>query len=324
MPRKVRIATVAQLNEGGPTVDDNRERMRGLIEQAAAEKPDIICLPETFLELNVEFDELSQVAELVPGPTTDMAATYAEQHNCYIICPLTTVHGERYMNESVLINRDGAIAGSYAKIHPVVEGAAFASLEKGITPGSEPKVFATDFGRIGMQICFDINWPQTWAELKRRGAEIVFWSSAYDGGKHLGIHAWNQHYYVVSAVKSRYARIIDVMGEMRAMTGTHDPIIARTIDLDVGIFHCDFNRSQIPLIRAKYGPDVTFKVWHQEGIFTLQSNREGLSVADIEEEFLLDPLEVYLARNTRLQDAWRAGEPVPDLTPRYVGREQWS
>lgn len=323
MPRKVRIATVAQLNEGGPTVEDNRERMRGLIEQAAAEKPDIICLPETFLELNVEFDQLSQVAEPVPGPTTDMAAAYAEQHNCYVICPLTTVRGERYMNESVLINRDGAVVGSYAKIHPVVEGAEFTSLEKGITPGSEPKVFATDFGRIGMQICFDINWPETWAELKRRDAEIVFWSSAYDGGKHLDIHAWHQHYYVVSAVKSRYARIIDVMGEALATTGTHDPIIARTIDLDVGIFHCDFNSSQIPHIRAKYGPDLTIKVWHQEGIFTLQSNREGLSVADLTEEFLLDPLEAYLARNARLQDAWREGEPVPDLTPRYVGREQW-
>ncbi|HUV95252.1 MAG TPA: nitrilase-related carbon-nitrogen hydrolase, partial [Anaerolineae bacterium] len=72
MSRKVRVATVAQSGSGGPTVEENRERMGELIEQAAAEKPDIICLPETFLELNVEFLELAEVAETVPGTTTDM------------------------------------------------------------------------------------------------------------------------------------------------------------------------------------------------------------------------------------------------------------
>ena len=323
MSRKIRVATVAQLHVGGPTVEDNRQRVCDLIEQAAAEKPDIICLPETFLELNVAFADLSIVAEPVPGPTTDRVAQYARKQGCYIICPLTVMHGDRYMNDAVLIDRQGHIVGAYSKIHPVVEGSEFTSLEKGITPGGEAAVFETDFGRIGMQICFDINWPETWAELKRKGAEIVFWSSAYDGGKHLSIHAWNNNYYIVSAVKSCYARIIDIMGEVLAVTGRRDPVIAHTIDLDVGLYHCDFNRTQIAAIRAKYGPDVTMRVWHEEGLFTVASNREELSVAEIADEFLLDPLDEYLARNTRLQDAWREGGPIPDLTPRYVGRIQW-
>ena len=323
MSRKVRVATVAQLNIGGPTLEDNRERMRGLIDLAAAERPDIICLPETFLQLNVACEHASEVAEPVPGPTTDMAAEGARKYGSYVICPLTAVRGDKYTNDAILIDRRGRIVGVYSKIHPVVEGSEFTSLERGITPGSEAVVFDTDFGRIGMQICFDINWPETWVELKRRGAEIVFWSSAYDGGKHLSIHAWNNHFYVVSSVKSRYARIIDIMGEVLAVTGRHDPIVAHTIDLDVGLFHCDFNKVQIPLIRAKYGPDVTMRIWHEEGLFTVESNREDLSVARIAQEFLLDPLEAYLERNTRLQDAWRSGGPIPDLTPVYVGREQW-
>jgi len=323
MPRKVRIATVALLNAGGPMVEDNRARICALIEQAAAEKPDIICLPETFLEMGVDFQSLDQVAEMVPGPTTDLVAKYAQKYGCYVICPLTAIHGDKYMNDSVLIDRQGQIMGSYSKIHPVVEGSEFTSLEKGITPGSDVCVFDTDFGRIGLQICFDINWPEIWVELKRKGAEIVFWSSAYDGGKHLSIHAWNNNYYVVSAVKSRYARIIDIMGEVLAITGTRDPVVAKTIDLDVGLYHTDFNGSQIALIRAKYGPDVTMRIWHEEGLFTIESNREDLPLADIAEEFILDPLDEYLARNTRLQDAWRNGEPIPDLTPKYVGRQQW-
>lgn len=324
MPRKVRVATMALRYDGGPTVEDNRQRIRRLIEQAAAQKPDIICLPETFLQLNVDFQELSEVAEPVPGPTTDMVAECAREYACYIICPLIAIHGDKCMNDAVLMDRRGQVVGAYSKIHPVVTGSEFAILERGVTPGSEATVFETDFGRIGMQICFDINWDEPWAELKRKGAEIVFWPSAYDGGKHLGIHAWNNRYHVVSAVGSCYARILDIMGDVLAMTGRFDLIAAHTIDLEVGLFHLDFNRTQIPLIRARYGPDVTIKVWHQEGLFTLESNREDLSVADVVEEFLLDPLDVYIERNTRLQDAWRRGGPIPDLTPRYVGREQWT
>jgi predicted amidohydrolase len=323
MSRKVRVVTVALLGMGGPTVQDNRERARKLIEQAATERPDIICLPETFLEQGVAFRNLAEVAEPVPGPTTDMAATCAREHHCYVICPLTAKHGAKTMNDAVLIDRQGQVVGTYSKIHPVVEGSEFTSLEKGMTPGGEAKVFETDFGRIGMQICFDINWDGPWAELKRKGAEIVFWSSAYDGGKHLSIHAWNNHYYVVSAVKSTYARIIDIMGEVLAKTGPRDAIVAQTIDLDVGLFHTDFNNVQIPLIRAKYGPNVTIRIWHEEGLFTLESNRRELSVAQIVNEFALDPLGEYLERNTRLQDAWREGQPIPNLTPRYLGRQQW-
>jgi hypothetical protein len=205
----------------------------------------------------------------------------------------------------------------------VVEGSAFTSLEKGITPGSDAPVFKTDFGRIGLQICFDINWPDTWAALKAQGAEIVFWSSAYDGGKHLSMHAWTHNYYVVSAVKSRHARVIDILGEVLAITGPYDAVAAHTIDLDVGLFHCDFNATALPDIRRRYGADVTVRVLHEEGLFTLETNRDDLSVADVVAEFRLESLADYLARNERLQDAWRNGESPPDLTPPYLGRRQW-
>ncbi len=323
MSRKVRVATMAQCYNGGPTIDDNREHIGDLIQQAAAEKPDIICLPETFAQQGVAFESLDEVAEPIPGPTTMMVASYAKKHHCYIICPLIAIRDDKYMNEAVLIDREGQIVGTYAKIHPVVEGSTFTSLEKGVTPGDEATVFETDFGRIGIQICFDMCYPEGWAELKQKGAEIVFWPSAYNGGKHLGIHAWTHHYYVVSAVQAQHARVVGIMGEILAKTGPRDPIVAHTIDLDIGLFHCDFNNVQIPKIRRRYGPDVTLKIWHEEGLFTIVSNQEKLSVADIVRAFKLDPLDDYLARNARLQDAWRAGETPPDLTPDYVGRVQW-
>jgi len=279
--------------------------MRGLIEQAVAEKPDIVCLPETFSMQGVEYDCLADIADSVPGLTTDMATAYARRFGCCIVCPLIDLHRDRFMNDAALIDRHGAIAGVYSEIHPVVEGAEFTSLERGVTPGLEAEIFETKFGRIGMQICFDICYEDGWADLKRKGADAVFWPSGYSAGKHLSIHAWNHHYYVISAVKSCYARIIDIMGEVLAVTGPRDSVIARTIDLDVVLFHCDFNNVQVPLTRAKYGPDVTIRMWYQEEMFTLETNRDDVSVEDVVREFQLDPLGDYLSLYGRLQAAWR-------------------
>jgi len=323
MARKVRVAAVSWLYAGGPTVADNRARVCDLLDQAVAEKPDIIALPETFVSQGVDTASADEIAEAVPGPTTDLVADYARKHGCYIICPLVGRHGDVLENDAVLIDRTGEIASVYAKIHPVVQGSEFMSLEQGITPGSEAPVFETDFGKIGIQICFDLMYPQAWAELKAKGAEIVFWCSAYDGGKHLEIYAWMHNYYVVSSVQSRHARVINVLGDTVAKSGWQDRVIAETVNLDTGVFHCDFNRTAIPEIRMAYGPDVEIEVWHEEGLFTLSANREDLALADIVSEFQLESLGSYLARNRALQDAIREGREIPDLTPPYLGRQQW-
>jgi beta-ureidopropionase len=325
--RRVRVATVSLQYRGGPTVEANRAMIGDLLDQAVAERPDIVALPETFVSQGVKYTALEQIAEPIPGPTTDLVAAYARAHHCYILCPLigdhgATAHGQ-FQNNAVLLDRQGEIVGIYAKIHPVVQGSEFKSLELGITPGSEAPVFETDFGRIGVQICFDLMYPEAWLELKQQGAELVFWCSAYDGGKHLSIPAWLHHYYIVSSVQSRYSRAIGILGQTLAKTGWHDRVLAYTLDLDIGLFHLDFNGSVIAALRKTYGPDINLDVWHEEGLFTLTTNREDLSVADIVHEFSLDPLDAYLDRNRTLQDAVRAGEPVPDLTPDYVGRPQW-
>ncbi len=65
-------------------------------------------------------------------------------------------------------------------------------------------------------------------------------------------------------------------------------------------------------------------MWHQEAVFTVESNQESPTVADIAREYKLDPLDAYLARNARLQDAWREGKPIPDVIPNYAGRVLWA
>ena len=323
MPRMVRIATIAQGNRGGPTIEANRQQMASLIELALADRPDIIALPESFTLADLAEPRIEEMAEDVPGPTLEMAAGYARANRVYILCPILARRVDGLHIEAFLLDRAGQIAGSYQKNHPVVEGCEYGKLEFGSRPGSAAPVFATDFGIIGVQICFDIEYRDGWDQLAEAGAEIIFWLSAYDGGRDLSAMAWNYHRFVASAVHTRHARIIDPMGETLSITGEHESIAFASVDLDVALFHMDFNKTQIPAMRKKYGADVKLSLYHEEGYFTLQSNHAGLTVAEIIQEFQLDPLRDYLERNRRLQDALRAGASLPDLTPPYAQRTQW-
>ncbi|HEY3291160.1 MAG TPA: carbon-nitrogen hydrolase family protein, partial [Anaerolineae bacterium] len=294
MPRNVRIATIALAGQHGPTVAANRRRMSGFIEQALAEKPDIIAIPESFTLCGLADPRIEDMAEDVPCPTLEMASGFARENRTYILCPILARHQDGVYIEAFLLDRHGEISGSYRKHHPVVEGCAYKKVEFGSRPGRDYPVFDTDFGRIGVQICFDIEYTDGWEALDRAGAEVFFWLSAYDGGRDLIAKSWQYHRFLASAVQTQYARILNNMGETLAMTGIHEHIAACTLDLDVALFHTDFNKTQIPAIRAKYGPDVNLRLYHEEGCFTLQSNRADLSVSALCAEFQLDPLKDYI------------------------------
>ena len=120
--------------------------------------------------------------------------------------------------------------------------------------------------------------------MDRAGAEIFFWLSAYDGGRDLVAKAWQYHRFLASAVQTTYARILNPMGETLAITGIHDQIATCTVDLDVALFHTDFNKTQIPAIREKYGPEVTF----------VDPN--------LKEKYLVNPAEFFASIKSKLEE----------------------
>jgi predicted amidohydrolase len=76
MPRKVRVTTTSFHGNPAPSVESNRAFAGTCIEAAGAERADLVCLPETFLEIGLD-RELRPVAETVPGPTIDALAALA-------------------------------------------------------------------------------------------------------------------------------------------------------------------------------------------------------------------------------------------------------
>ena len=77
-------------------------------------------------------------------------------------------------NSAVLVDRKGEVAGIYRKLHLAVRNGTD-SMEGGMTPGREARVFNCDFGKLGIQICFDMEFDYGWEQLERQGVELVAW-----------------------------------------------------------------------------------------------------------------------------------------------------
>jgi beta-ureidopropionase len=290
--RIVRVVTVSQDSSTADTPKARLQTALARLDRAASFRPDIACLPESFARGE---------PETVPGPTTERMARWAAEHKCYLICPMKTREGDRVYNSAVLIDRQGRIVGQYNKIRPT-EG----ELDKGICPGAcDPPVFETDFGKIGIQICFDVNWHEQWRSLKEKGAKIVFFASAYPAARQVRTLSWLNQYYVVSATLGRTSSIYDVTGEKLASTGKYQQWAGAVLPLGKTVFEIDFHTSKIRKLQQKYGSKVEVAWYHDDDLVTIASLDPGLTVEDLIEEYELTPHRDYIPRAQGRQDEVR-------------------
>jgi predicted amidohydrolase len=291
-----RIVRVVTISQDGLTfgANDLLEPTMARLNRAASFHPDIACLPEVFS---------NRAPEQVPGAVTERLAAWAREHSSYVIFGLKTKHGDIVYNSAILLDRRGQVVGQYNKAHPT-EG----EMKKGITPGDDagPPVFKTDFGTIGIQICFDVNWREGWRHLKDQGAQIVFWPSAYPAGRQLPALALLNQYYVVSAVEGGAAHIYDITGEPLATTGKYQEWAGAALPLDKRLFEVDYNAAKAQEIQQKYGSRVDVTWYHDSDWITVASLDPNLSTADLIKEFGLIPLDDYIARSTKEQNQARA------------------
>jgi predicted amidohydrolase len=158
-------------------MESNLAAMSAIVDRAGAEKPDVILLTEAPSDRGVS-GPLDQLAETIPGgPSTRMLAEKARRYRSYIVVSLHEKEGGTIYNTAVLLDRRGEVAGKYRKVH-----LATAEGERGITPGSTFPVFQTDFGKVGMLVCWDNWFPESARALRLKGAEIILLPIAGDGG----------------------------------------------------------------------------------------------------------------------------------------------
>ena len=199
---------------------------------------DIACLPEEFAGTK---------AEPIPGPTTEAVAELAKQYNMYVICPIREQAGDKQYNTAVLIDRKGQVAGYYRKVF-VFWGEGLHCSTEGV------KAFDTDFGRISILTCFDLNFPELWQQCDNLDVDIVFWPSAYGGGSPLNAYAILYHYHIVPVGAGN---IIDITGKTVGNIEKPCPkqFIA-TLDLDRAFAHHDFNREKVEKMLDEHKDEI--------------------------------------------------------------------
>ncbi len=285
LPRNplVRVVTISQdrMERVVPALlEETMERM----EQALSFQPDIVCLPEHFSDQSPE--------SLMDGPVTRRIRDWARTHKVYVIFGLIRKDSGKVYNSAVVVDRAGEIVGTYDKIHPT-EG----EMDAGITPGDpDAPVFDTEFGRIGIQICFDVNWWDTWSQLKRKGAKVIFFPSAYPAALDTSALTVRNQVFVVTSPQSGASGIYDVTGQALARSGKYQRWSGAVLPLGKRVFEIDFHREKMRAIQRKYGQRVQVDWIHDNDWVTVASLDPELTVDDLIREYGLLPLDDYRER----------------------------
>jgi len=247
--------------------------------------------------------------EKIPGPVTSRIAAFAKKNNCYVVCHLFTKKDGNFYNSSLLLDRKGRIAGVYHKTHPtkteIYPDQAFKG--GGTVPGAiDQPIIKTDFGKVGMQICFDANWTDGWDNLGQKGADIVIFSSQFPGGRMLNYYARKNNYYVISSTGGD-ARIIDISGNDLEATTEFIRYVWATINLEkVNVTTWPTNQ-RLPNLFKKYGHRLAVKVWNTTDVITIESRDPKLRVLDVLKEFGIQTYAEELKSETEIQDKYRRG-----------------
>lgn len=310
MARIVRVAATSMatlegyappFNQRPPDLQDNLKLGLSILDAAGALGVDIACLPEGFMFAGMPTARLRSLAGPITGSSIQAVADCARRHSMYVVAGLYVAEADGIANVAALFDRSGDLIATYSKIHPTEY-----EIKDGVRPGATVKVFDTDFGRVGLAICFDLNWPDIWQELQDAGAELVCWISAYEGGFPLQAYAWRHQFPIVTSVWPYHAKVIERTGRIVAKTSRWCRIGVHELNLDARLFHTDFHAHLLLPIQTRYGNRIRIETFTEEHLFVLESLDKNLSVDDVVAEFGLTDYKTYLARSARIQSAARA------------------
>ncbi len=161
--------------------NDNLQKAIAKIKDAAAKGAQIVCLQELFTSLyfcDVEAYENFELAEKIPGESTNLLADVAKELNVVIIASLFEKRTQGvYHNTTAVLDADGSYLGKYRKMHIPDDPSYYEKFY--FTPGDlDYKTFDTAYGKIGVLICWDQWYPEAARLTSLMGAEILFYPTA--------------------------------------------------------------------------------------------------------------------------------------------------
>lgn len=225
-PRLVRVAAINLRPRKTGSAEASVGRFLELIAEKVDSDVDVILLPEGISVVG-SGKTYPEVAETIPGPITERLGKAAKAKNAYLVAGLYERDGQAIYNTSVLIDRQGRLAGKYRKVYLPRE-----EIEGGLTPGSDYPVFETDFGKIGMMICWDIQYADPARALALRGAELLL-TPIWGGDETLAkARALENHVYLATSGYDFPTYVMDPRGELLAVAAEEGSVAVATLNLN--------------------------------------------------------------------------------------------
>ena len=160
---------VAQLDPQLGETERNLAACVARMEEAAAAGARLLVLPECAIPgyMFSSVEEALPHAEEIPGPSTEALERACRRLDLHVVCGLLERDGDALRNAAVLVG-PGGLLGTYRKTH-----LPFLGVDRFVVPGDELPVFDTPLGRIGIEICYDLRFPEVTRTLALRGADMV-------------------------------------------------------------------------------------------------------------------------------------------------------
>ena len=263
---KIKVAAIQM-----PTVTDKMQNVRtaGIyLEKIKDEKPDFVILPEMFC-CPYQTQNFPVYAEEEGGPVWQQLSEYANQYGIYLIggsMPEKDTEGKVY-NTSYVFDRQGKQIGKHRKVHlfdiDVKGGQTFKESDT-LTAGDHDTVFDTEFGKMGVMLCFDIRFPELARMMVNDGAKAIFVPAAFNmttGPAHWELsfrtRALDNQIYMIGCAPMRdesagyiswgHSIVTDPWGRVMEMLDEKEGILLTELDLD----YEDQVREELPLLKSR-------------------------------------------------------------------------
>ena len=211
----VRVATTAISVRNG-TLEKNRKGWVSIIDKAAACNPDVIVLSEGVYTRGTGSGITSQ-GEQLNGELFKSMSEKAKAYKVYLVYSfferiIGSEKEDGLYNVAILLDRDGKVAGRYVKYKlpeeeislGAISGESIYKAGKKTLQESFP-VFQTDFGKVGLEVCYDMQFKEPTQELAKNGAQIILAPSIGYFGTNYNYLAKENNVFMVVSGQDSYA-----------------------------------------------------------------------------------------------------------------------
>jgi predicted amidohydrolase len=308
-------------------IHSNKQAFLGMLDYANRFDPDFVVTQELALCSNIEptVDELDDISLNLPNDFTDQVSEYAKKMGSYIWIPCYEQEGDDIFNAAGLVSPEGEYLGVYRKVAPTVTEIE----ELGITPGDSLPVWRTEFGVVGMSICWDVRFDEIALSYRAKGVDIMFHPSRGVGHQKLAHWAKYHGFYVIYCHGTAHDADLNIYTPHGNQVGriTKHPT-SPSVELDgggnacfsrseVNTNMCSLNRGNINYeetelnrIQKNYPESISIHELREEGIIVIESTDESIQINDIIKEYNLKTIDSSEKRTRGLVNKMIVNTPI--------------